>query len=73
MMACSATESGRHLRPLDLRDGKPQYLADTPRFIASHPRHAAATSNSPLRLVESIAGIEAPMGFALTGLSKIAA
>ncbi len=51
---------------LTLRDGKPQYLADTPRFIA----YIRATCSryielKPLlRLVESIEGIEAPMGFA---------
>ena len=51
---------------LTLRDGKPKYLADTPRFIA----YIRATCSryielKPLlRLVESIEGIEVPMGFA---------
>ena len=51
---------------LTLRDGKPKYLADTPRFIA----YIRATCSryielKPLlRLVENIEGIEAPMGFA---------
>jgi len=51
---------------LTLRDGKPKYLADTPRFIA----YIRATCGrymelKPLlRLVEKIDGIEAPTGFA---------
>ena len=51
---------------LTLRDGKPRYLADTPRFIA----YIRATCSryielKPLlRLVEKIEGIEVPMGFA---------
>jgi aminoglycoside/choline kinase family phosphotransferase len=51
---------------LTLRDGKPKYLADTPRFIA----YIRATCSrymelKPLlRLVEKIEGIEAPSGYA---------
>jgi aminoglycoside/choline kinase family phosphotransferase len=50
---------------LTLRDGKPQYLADTPRFIAyirsTCSRYMAL---KPLqRLVEAIEGIEVPTAF----------
>ena len=51
---------------LTLRDGKPQYLADTPRFIA----YMRATCGryrelKPLlRLIETIEGIEVPNAFA---------
>jgi aminoglycoside/choline kinase family phosphotransferase len=51
---------------LTLRDGKPQYLADTPRFIA----YVRATCRryrelGPLaRLIETIDGIEVPNAFA---------
>ena len=51
---------------LTLRDGKPQYLADTPRFIdyirATCSRYIEL--KPLLRLVEKIEGIEVPMGFA---------
>ncbi len=51
---------------LTLRDGKPQYLADTPRFIhyirSTCSRYMAL--KPLLRLVESIDGIEVPTGFA---------
>ena len=51
---------------LTLRDGKPQYLADTPRFIAyiraTCSRYMAL--KPLLRLVESIEGIEIPTAFA---------
>ena len=51
---------------LTLRDGKPQYLADTPRFI--HYIRATCSRyielKPLLRLVESIEGIEAPTGYA---------
>ncbi|TXH87933.1 MAG: aminoglycoside phosphotransferase [Rhodoferax sp.] len=51
---------------LTLRDGKPQYLADTPRFI--HYIRATCSRyielKPLLRLVESIEGIEAPSGYA---------
>jgi aminoglycoside/choline kinase family phosphotransferase len=50
---------------LTLRDGKPQYLADTPRFIAyirsTCSRYMAL--KPLLRLVESIEGIEVPTAF----------
>lgn len=51
---------------LTLRDGKPQYLADTPRFI----QYIRATTSryrelKPLlRLIEQVEGIHAPTGFA---------
>jgi len=51
---------------LTLRDGKPQYLADTPRFI----HYIRATTSryrelKPLlRLIDRIEGTEAPTGFA---------
>ncbi len=51
---------------LTLRDGKPQYLADTPRFI----RYIRATATRYrelrplLRLVDQVEGIEEPGGFA---------
>ena len=51
---------------LTLRDGKPQYLADTPRFI--HYIRATCTRyiqlKPLLRLIERIEGIEAPSGYA---------
>jgi len=51
---------------LTLRDGKPQYLADTPRFIhyirSTCSRYMAL--KPLLRLVESIEGIEIPTAFA---------
>jgi len=51
---------------LTLRDGKPQYLADTPRFIhyirSTCSRYMAL--KPLLRLVESIDGIEVPTAFA---------
>jgi hypothetical protein len=50
---------------LTLRDGKPQYLADTPRFIqyirATCSRYMAL--KPLLRLVEAIEGIEVPTAF----------
>ena len=51
---------------LTLRDGKPKYLADTPRFIA-YIRHAAARYRelTPLlRLIDRVEGLEAASGFA---------
>jgi aminoglycoside/choline kinase family phosphotransferase len=51
---------------LTLRDGKPQYLADTPRFI----QYIRATTNryvelKPLmRLIDKVEGSEAVSGFA---------
>jgi len=51
---------------LTLRDGKPQYLADTPRFIhyirSTCSRYMAL--KPLLRLVESLEGIEVPSAFA---------
>jgi N-acetylmuramate 1-kinase len=51
---------------LTLRDGKPQYLADTPRFI--HYIRSACSRYMALkpllRLVETIEGIEVPTAFA---------
>jgi aminoglycoside/choline kinase family phosphotransferase len=51
---------------LTLRDGKPQYLEDTPRFIhyirATCSRYMAL--KPLLRLVETIEGIEVPTAFA---------
>ncbi|MEO6292660.1 MAG: phosphotransferase, partial [Burkholderiaceae bacterium] len=50
---------------LTLRDGKPKYLADTPRFIA----YVRATADryrelGPfLKLLDHIEGIETPMGY----------
>lgn len=50
---------------LTLRDGKPQYLADTPRFIGYIGATCARyTELKPLlRLVEQIEGIQAPTAF----------
>ena len=50
---------------LTLRDGKPQYLADTPRFIAYiRATCARYMALKPLlRLVEAIEGIEVPSAF----------
>ena len=51
---------------LTLRDGKPQYLADTPRFI----HYIRSTSSryrelKPLlRLIDRVEGLEAMTGFA---------
>jgi len=51
---------------LTLRDGKPQYLADTPRFI--HYIRATCTRyiqlKPLLRLIERLEGIEVPNGYA---------
>lgn len=51
---------------LTLRDGKPQYLADTPRFI--HYIRATTSRYSELkpllRLIEKVEGVEAVTGFA---------
>jgi aminoglycoside/choline kinase family phosphotransferase len=51
---------------LTLRDGKPQYLADTPRFIdyirATTGRYREL--KPLLRLIEKVEGLEAPSGFA---------
>ncbi len=51
---------------LTLRDGKPRYLADAPRFIAYiRATCARYIELKPLlRLVESLEGIEAPSGYA---------
>ena len=50
---------------LSLRDGKPQYLADTPRFIhyirSTCSRYMAL--KPLLRLVEAVEGIEVPTAF----------
>ena len=51
---------------LTLRDGKPKYLADTPRFIA-YMRSTCGRYRELkplLRLIESIDGIDVPQGFA---------
>ena len=50
---------------LTLRDGKPQYLADTPRFIAYIGATCARYRELKplLRLVEQVEGIEAPTAF----------
>ncbi len=51
---------------LTLRDGKPQYLADTPRFI-HYLRSTCARYRELkplLRLIEKVEGLEAPQGFA---------
>jgi aminoglycoside/choline kinase family phosphotransferase len=51
---------------LTLRDGKPQYLADTPRFIAYMRATCARYRELKplLRLIETIEGIEIPNAFA---------
>jgi aminoglycoside/choline kinase family phosphotransferase len=51
---------------LTLRDGKPQYLADTPRFIAYMRATCARYMELKplLRLIESIEGIALPNAFA---------
>ena len=51
---------------LTLRDGKPRYLADTPRFIA-YIRATAGRYRELrplLRLVDEVEGIQTPVGFA---------
>ena len=51
---------------LTLRDGKPQYLADTPRFIA-YVRNTCARYRElkgVLHLIEEIEGLQAASGFA---------
>ncbi|MGB3070637.1 MAG: phosphotransferase [Ottowia sp.] len=51
---------------LSLRDGKPKYLADTPRFIA-YIRHTAGRYRelAPLlRLIDQVEGTAAPSGWA---------
>jgi hypothetical protein len=50
---------------LTLRDGKPQYLADTPRFIAYIGGTCARYRELKplLRLIEQVEGIEAPTAF----------
>ena len=62
----------RHLKVLGifarltLRDGKPKYLADTPRFI-HYVRHTASRYRelTPLlRLVDEVEGLQAASGFA---------
>ena len=51
---------------LTLRDGKPQYLADTPRFIAYiHATCSRYRELKPLlRLIERVEGIETSQGYA---------
>jgi aminoglycoside/choline kinase family phosphotransferase len=51
---------------LTLRDGKPKYLADTPRFIAYVRKTADRYRElGPfLKLIDQIEGIETTMGFA---------
>ena len=51
---------------LTLRDGKPQYLADTPRFIdyIRSTCHRYRELKPLLRLVDRIEGVEAATGFA---------
>jgi hypothetical protein len=51
---------------LTLRDGKPQYLADTPRFIAYIRATCARYRELKplLRLIESVEGIDAQGGYA---------
>jgi N-acetylmuramate 1-kinase len=51
---------------LSLRDGKPQYLADTPRFIAYIRATCARYGELKplLRLVDQVEGIEAQGGYA---------
>lgn len=51
---------------LTLRDGKPQYLADTPRFIAYvHNTCARYREFRPLlRFIDSLEGLDAATGFA---------
>ena len=63
----------RHLRiagtfaRLTLRDGKPQYLADTPRFIHYIRSTAARYSGLRplLRLLDAIEGVQAQSGYAI--------
>lgn len=50
---------------LTLRDGKPRYLADTPRFI-DYIRHTAARYRELkplLKLIDTIEGVEAPVAY----------
>ncbi|MEW6695355.1 MAG: phosphotransferase [Pseudomonadota bacterium] len=52
---------------LTLRDGKPQYLADAPRFIG-YIRHTAARYRELkplLQLIDAIEGIETPVAWSL--------
>ena len=56
---------------LTLRDGKPKYLADAPRFIG-YIRHAAVRYRelAPLlRLIDRVEGLEAASGFAFGRVS----
>ncbi|TSE19709.1 Phosphotransferase enzyme family protein [Tepidimonas alkaliphilus] len=51
---------------LTLRDGKPKYLADAPRFIA-YIRHTAARYRelkALLQLIDAVEGIETPVAYA---------
>ena len=51
---------------LTIRDGKPKYLADTPRFIA-YMRSTCGRYRELkplLRLIESVEGLDVPQGFA---------
>jgi aminoglycoside/choline kinase family phosphotransferase len=50
---------------LTLRDGKPKYLADTPRFIkyAATPPHATAQLGPLMVLLDEIEGNETRVGY----------
>ncbi|MGE0097485.1 MAG: aminoglycoside phosphotransferase family protein [Hydrogenophaga sp.] len=51
---------------LTLRDGKPKYLADTPRFIAyiRHTAHRYRALGPLLRLIDEVEGLQAASGYA---------
>ena len=51
---------------LSLRDGKPKYLADTPRFIGyiRHTAHRYRELGPLLRLIDEVEGLQAASGFA---------
>jgi aminoglycoside/choline kinase family phosphotransferase len=51
---------------LTLRDGKPKYLADTPRFIAyiRHTAHRYRALGPLLKLIDEVEGLQAASGYA---------
>jgi N-acetylmuramate 1-kinase len=51
---------------LTLRDGKPKYLADTPRFIAyiRHTAHRYRALGPLLQLIDEVEGLQAASGYA---------
>ena len=65
-------QSGRHFARLTLRDGKPKYLADAPRFI-NYIRATCAryvTLRPLLKLVEDLEGITPAINLAPPDLRR---